>query len=428
MTIMAQNYLGTPLIKQKNKQVLIYVIMGCLLCLRGINDLFLYPAILLGVYVILFADPKVGFPFLFFVLPFANIFKFSPEQFSFFTVLFFLFVARRFLLKGMRLSVFISCMILGCYLFLLSGFEQAISIITILVGIIFVSYSFSSESNLREIILAYSFGLILASIVGLLQDYFPIVKNFVIDIVLRLDGTERINRFSGLQGNPNYFTVDIVMALSGIAILLFHERDNLLYGVLFVVLTAIGLLSLSKSFLISWLALIFFMLILIFKSHKKEAKRLIFVVFGVVVVIYLIAAEQINAYIIRFMGTMSSMSEFTTGRTDIWLNYISVIWNNLKILFFGNGVNGALLNGRSPHNTYLEMVYSLGIFGSILFIIVLKKCFNFKIKKHTGVQYLPLAILLIRFLAIGLFTSDYLWFYLIIAMKSLQLNIRPNQT
>ena len=178
MTVMAQSYLGKPFIEQKNKQVLVYVIMGSLLCLRGLNDLFLYPAIALGVIVILFADQSIGLPFLFFILPLANIFKFSPEQFSFFTVLFFLFVARQFLKRGIHLSAFLSCMIFGVYLILLSGVRQSVTIITMLAGILFVSYSISGKNNLKEILIAYSIGLILASILGTIAKFFSDRKKF----------------------------------------------------------------------------------------------------------------------------------------------------------------------------------------------------------------------------------------------------------
>ena len=419
MTVVAQSYLGKPFIEQKNKQVLVYVIMGCLLCLRGINDLFLYPSIVLGVSVILFADQSIGLPFLFFILPLANIFKFSPEQFSFFTVLFFLFVARQFLKRGIRLSALLSCMILGAYLILLSGVRQSVTIITMLVGILFVSYSISGKNNLKEILLAYSIGLILASALGLLQNFFPIVKNFVTDVVLRLGESERVNRFSGLQGNPNYFTVDIIMALSGIAILLFRENNRLPYIILFIVLTVIGFLSLSKSFLISWIALIFFMALHIIKSHKRRVRRLIFIMLATIGLIYFVAAEQINEYIIRFTETIGDMSDFTTGRTDIWIECITTIWNNLKILFVGNGINGSLVNDRGVHNTYLEAIYSLGILGTSIFLLVLCVCFKFNTKISEKVQFLPLIILLIRFLAIGLLTFDNLWFYLVIAVSAI---------
>ena len=239
------------------------------------------------------------------------------------------------------------------------------------------------------------------------------------DVVLRLGESERVNRFSGLQGNPNYFTVDIIMALSGIAILLFRENNRLPYIILFIVLTVIGFLSLSKSFLISWVVLIFFMALYIIKSHKQRVRRLIFIMLATIGLIYFVAAEQINEYIIRFTETIDDMSDFTTGRTDIWRGYITTIWNNLKILFVGNGINGSLVNGRGVHNTYLEAIYSLGILGTSLFLLVLCICFKFNTKISEKVQFLPLIILLIRFLAIGLLAFDNLWFYLVIAVSAI---------
>lgn len=420
MTSIIQRHSAKPFIERKNMSGLVYLIMGSLLCLRGINDVFIYPAILLGGGVILFSNPKIGLPFLFFILPFGTIFKFNPGQISFFTVLFFLYIARQFLLKGIRLKVLIACTILSIYLILCSGIVQSVTILTMIAGIIFVSYSISGENSFKEIILAYSTGLILASMLGLLQDYFPIIKDFVTDVILRLGESERINRFSGLQGNPNYFTIDIIMALSGIGVLLFQEKHIWIYIALFIILTVIGLLSLSKSFLVSWIALICFMIIFIINSRKRKVRRLIFILGGVIGCIYFMASKQINEYVMRFMNSMGSISDLTTGRTDIWLNYISVIWGNIKILFLGNGINGELVNGRGTHNTYIEVLYSLGIVGTIVLIAVLYICLQVNTKKKPAIQYMPLIILLIRFLAIGLLTYDNLWFYLVIAIVSIK--------
>ena len=59
----------------------------------------------------------------------------------------------------------------------------------------------------------------------------------------------------------------------------------------------------------------------------------------------------------------SNMSELTTGRTDLWKNYIHEFLYNPITLLFGEGYTSINLNNKGSHNTLIQLVYQFGLIG-----------------------------------------------------------------
>ena len=57
------------------------------------------------------------------------------------------------------------------------------------------------------------------------------------------------------------------------------------------------------------------------------------------------------------------MSELTTGRTDLWRNYIHEFLYNPITLLFGEGYTSINLNNKGSHNTLIQLVYQFGLIG-----------------------------------------------------------------
>ena len=68
------------------------------------------------------------------------------------------------------------------------------------------------------------------------------------------------------------------------------------------------------------------------------------------------------------LESANNLSDFTTHRTDIWMDYSDAIFLNIKILLLGNGFTNVTLNDISTHNTLLQCIWQFGIVGApILF-------------------------------------------------------------
>lgn len=68
------------------------------------------------------------------------------------------------------------------------------------------------------------------------------------------------------------------------------------------------------------------------------------------------------------------------GRLELWKRYIKEIVSSPKNIIFGSGISADIL-GTSPHNSYLFIVYQLGIIGTLItfliFYLIYKKLLKF---------------------------------------------------
>lgn len=441
---------------------------GLFLFLRAFNGVFLYPAVLLGLAAVLIAPPATVFCFLFFAMPSGLIIKENPNNFSFFTLMFLVASARFLATQKNNSRVLIGCLIYAAYLLILSGLEQIIAIITIALGLFLVYYALKEELDLSRLTLSYAFGVALASVISLTST--PIVNNFVRMARYKAADASYINRFSGLHGNPNYYTLDVILALTGLTILILTRKRSAVHLPLFGFLTILGFMAISKSFVLAWVFLLAWILASLAQARSLTliAKLLL----GGVVCFFAsfyFAGDSLNALFERFLlGQGASFGEQSTGRGDIWGSYLAAIWSDVKILAFGVGVGGPLIDGFGAHNTYLEMFYTVGVLGAALFAHALwatlkggtsgglasgaqiwrRRVFAVargpfpappdappalreappaplpaipgKPERRKLIRYAPLLVLLLRLCGISIFLNDTIWFYIIFVVAALQ--------
>ena len=390
------------------------VVFSALIFGRAASNVLLYVFVSVSLLVFLFSSVSHSFSFLLFLLPLAPILKVDANGMSFFTVLFFVFVLRMTISKRtLDKNVFISLSIFAFYAFCFSGLDQATTIITIILGMLMIYYLRKAEINIDFAILTFSLGIILSSILASLKDVFPIVNTFVVSSSLRIDSEHYADRFSGLQGNPNYYTLDIIMVLAFILVLMYRKSAKPIYVSCFVVLSVFGIMSVSKSFLVCWLLLIVCWFVLSVYQGVGKIFKFLMIALIFSVVIYLYAYDAINTYLFRLVNdNTGSLETITTGRTGLWKSYIDVIFSDTKILFLGNGLNTTISSGRGSHNTFLESLFSLGIVGSGLLLASIRTCAGKN--RFIPIMLIPIMTLVIRMMAIGILTYDNLWYYLAI--------------
>lgn len=59
----------------------------------------------------------------------------------------------------------------------------------------------------------------------------------------------------------------------------------------------------------------------------------------------------------------SSVSELTTGRTDLWQTYINEFIHNPVLVLLGEGFSSVIIGKRASHNTIIQGVFQFGIIG-----------------------------------------------------------------
>lgn len=394
----------------------ICVLFAVLIFGRAINNIFFYPFVFISFLVFLASSHQRCFLLLLFLLPSAIILKQDVNSMSFFTILFFITILKMVISYKVISKQFCFCLLaLAGYCIIFSGFGQLTTIITMVAGMLMLYYLRWDYFDANVAVVTYSSGICLSSLLALFKSYLPIVNKFSSDITIKLGEGVYSTRFSGLQGNPNYYTLDIIVAISAIIVLMYKHKPQKIHTICIIALSVFGLMSVSKSFLLTWIFLIMFWFFISVRQGIGNVFKFAFIAAITAAVAYFFAYDYINTYLLRFTAdSTGSLSSITTGRSYIWEAYMSDILNNSKILFFGNGLNTLGSIRRGVHNTYIECLFSFGVFGTIIFLVTLKLSMGRTI--NSKILWIPLVALFIRFMAIGILTYDSLWFYLAIIL------------
>ena len=401
--------------KTKNLIFMCFILSVFILA-RSLADVFFYAFAGVSLIIVMLSNIQYCVPILFYLLPFSSILKPNLDAMSLFTILFFLVIVKMVIsTRTIQVSVLIWLGIVFVYNLIFSGFEQITTILTTVGGLMLVYYSGRAKLNTNISILSFSLGLCFSSALAMMKASLPIINSFIRDNITKLGDDSYASRFSGLQGNPNYFTLDIIIALAAIIVFIYNNNSKPIHNICIVALSVFGLMSVSKSFLLAWLLLVAFWFIISLRQGIGNVAKFFFVAIMGAAVIYLFAYDYINSYFARLAqdSNATSIDDVTTGRTEIWRAYIKVIFGNLDILVFGKGLKAILKSaGKGTHNTYLETLFQSGIVGTTVTIASIKACMG-KVSLK-GAIWLPVLMLLIRMLGIGILTYDNLWFYFVI--------------
>lgn len=392
------------------------VLLSVLIVVRAVNNVGFYGFVLVSLLVFLFSDHRRCFLLLLFLLPSATILKLGVDSMTFFTILYFVTILKMILYYGgipWQLSIWL--VLLCGYFVVFSGFNQVTTIITMAGGLMMLSYIRQDSIDANRAVVTYSMGLCLASSLALLKDSLPIINRFARNMSIKLGEGSYSTRFSGLHGNPNYYTLDIIIVISALIVIMYTRKPQKIHLLCLAALSVFGLMSVSKSFLLTWMLLILCWFVLSMKQGVGNVFKFAFIGVLTAAVVYFFAYDFVNSYLLRFQNDSSgNLKSITTGRSDIWLAYIKEMAGNMKILFFGKGLNTLARIGRGTHNTYLECLFSLGVVGTGLFLRTLKESLGKILTSR--LMWIPVTALLIRMFAIGILTYDNLWFYLAILM------------
>ncbi|WP_338941459.1 O-antigen ligase family protein [Fusobacterium nucleatum] len=105
-----------------------------------------------------------------------------------------------------------------------------------------------------------------------------------------------------------------------------------------------------------------------FRSKLKYILKLLLIIsFSSSFILYLF---------IKIFEKLFSIKSILSGRSILWVDYINYILENKVSLLLGNGFfnDSKMISYLShPHNQYLTILYTLGIFGFIIFYLLLSK-------------------------------------------------------
>lgn len=369
--------------KEKNATIsdnkYIVAALGCislsaLICLSQITtNMVLIATFFVGLLAIcVWACMKeIIFPILLYLLPWSPLMKFYKGGISFFTIML-LVVSLVSLIKN-RMSIKMYQIVLTALMAISTAIAKIIQENDITYSYLFffamlfllpcITKRIDSDS-FNETTIFFALGIITAALSAQqLVVYHNIAQYITVDSYLT------ITRLSGYYGDPNFYSAHITACLAGILMLLSQEKDRMKQTVLIiatVLLIYCGMLSASKMFVVVLACLFFFWVpVLMEKSGRGNGRLRMFVGILCAGGIFLSSSafKELFRIIDDRFAYAANVSQLTTGRTDIWKNYINEFLENIDITLLGEGYSTVILDGRASHNTVIQGVFQFGLIG-----------------------------------------------------------------
>ena len=401
----------------------------CLAILAGTyNNLFSYVALALSAFALVILSEEDIIAFLMFLMPFANIFKASPESQSFFTYLILLYVLIC-VFKNPRLHNKFLFTFLLLFAFLMTQtiiIFNLMRVIKFLVNILFIYFALNaySTSNSNRIFIFYILGILISSAIAALQ-IIPNLSNYVEAEELLIE-YEQFYRFTGLYSDPNYYSINVIIALCLIVVL---NHNKALKNIWAIALSVVMVLFVSMTLSKSAFAMLVLPLILLFYSKIKKKKYFVFISLVTLSVVLMqeifFKDGGIFDLTLRRFDSATDLTTLTTGRYKLWVTYVEFLCSDFKMMLFGGGFGAELIEKRASHNTYIDLIYYLGIIGTVILLSVFGVLLNLKknTKKANLLNYsVWICMAIMYFFLSELFYYDWA-FHVIIATYISKLNM-----
>lgn len=255
--------------------------------------------------------------------------------------------------------------LLVCYLML--RIQSSVSGFVLCVSQLLIFHRMLSFADTQTVLLdigAFVLSVLTSSVYALVFRKTSAMTAIVGREVLAYYGSS-LTRFQGLFRDPNYYMSLVIMAIVLLTLLYFKKYiSKALFSAGIVCMFFFGALTYSKTFLflicLYW-GLCFFYLL--------RARRYIFAAaFSVgTVVLAIILSNTLFATTLYRITSASSVSELTTGRTDMFEEYWREIISSPVTMLFGKGLSAQLLK-KGTHNLFLEIQYYVGAIGLTLYL------------------------------------------------------------
>lgn len=341
-------------------------------------------AFVIGAIAIVKMDAENSASLIFFLMPMATIFKLGPNEQSFFTYLELLYVVVYFLrCRGVVPIQFVPILFLTAYIVPTQMIGAQINVtrtIKFVSGFIYLMAVCQMDWRKvhRKIFLSFIVGVLLSSVYGLMDSTVFHINAYVGQQIQRITDNITINRFSGLYGDPNYYSVNLIIALC-LTLVLYTKNEIKkttaivvsILSVMFVALTG------SKSAMIMLIfPVIVFLYICAYRKNYILLLISIVMASGFFTALLMGRIEMFSNMLIR-LKSATDLNLLTTGRSNEWIRYLNYLGEHPIKLLIGHGIATTVIGGKAPHNTYIDLLVQLGLIGTGLFIWMLSDLYRF---------------------------------------------------
>lgn len=267
--------------------------------------------------------------------------------------------------KAYELPLIISFLIILVYSFVnvwfsVDGFIVGMMIIYVIV-LAYLVFVYHKEIDIQK---SFNF-MLLGLVVSIVMVFFSNVV-FRKDVAIStFDGTD--HRLQLLSLHMNYLSMYSAFELAYSIYSIINKKRKLWIDVVAIILSLVlGILTLSKAFLLLAVLMAIYVIVVLMVKLKKKAIVPISIICVVGVVAIIIGWPFVKSILDRFLVSHtdgSLLSRITTGRIEIWEYYMSRWAKSPKTIFFGVGLFTPEADYKGLHNVFLHLVYRFGVVG-----------------------------------------------------------------
>lgn len=407
--------------------------------------LYVAAALTLALYVI---DYKNVVGLTVFFIPLARIMKFSPDSMTVLGIavilsLCVMLIYNKLRFGGAELLIGAVLVLLLLVKNLIGAFGFPFSYIRIILLLVLlpqcIDYYKSGRDNFNlpaTAVMAFA-GVCTAALIAAIWADSPQLARYIATEDIYYVGVTIFNRFCGLSSDPNYFS-SLVLFAAALQLICFINTKRSVYMLCAVLLSAIGALTLSKMFflLIAFVWCVSIIMVLLDKrtierKRSQKGKVLFISSLGLVAfAVYFVQSGNFDVVASRFGGT--GASSITTGRSDIWMAYLSSFFSSIKTMLLGAATNAETVGFHVTHNTLIQILWKLGSIGAAaifawciaLYVRVKNRTASTRSKANKGTAILLFAYLLPMMALDKLFFDEFYWYYAVYLLC----HIRPSDT
>ena len=393
------------------------------------------PLLTLGAFAIaclfvVFSNYQTSVYYLAFFTSFAGIFVYNGKHMFFLMVA--LFILKSFAENRASKNTFVYYLVIIAYCLVFSDFQSSFSFanaigLILLFAIPLIAYS-SDRIDCNVFMQHYILGFVIATIIGFFVKNIPsMYRLFDIDL-LWTDNYEQLTRFFGLAFDSNFYALSNFII---VAYLLFaFEKITPFRGMLTLFLFITGVLTISKSY---YLVAGAFVVLYIAKNLSKMKHIVVFALVALVGVgVFSIVSNNLGYNALEMIASRfvpgGSFADNTTGRTEIWKEYIEFFnTNGIKETLFGLGFNAPVVH--SAHNTFIEFMFHYGLVGLILwgsYFVHCMKLFRKKAERFENKSPIVCICMIAGIFFLSAYTYEAFWIGIVISMMTF--GVRKNES
>ncbi len=235
------------------------------------------------------------------------------------------------------------------------------------------------------------------------------------------------HRFTAFTSCPNYLYMRGLVLLTYFMVLSISNKLNFYKFIVYYIICSVIILSTISKTALVLLALFTFVYIILYaiKDSKKHLKNLL-----IFALILLVVVAISHRFIFNILNRITSsnfgtneISKLTTGRVDIWKEYLTQWLASPFSFLFGKGMFSAKLFipaldiKYDTHSFFVMLIYRFGIVG-ILALIYIAYLFirNLNKTKPNPVAYLPLVWFIIESLTDNTFQPNNIFMLILVCM------------